>query len=143
MDVTWIHEHPPRWDAQKAAVLATARPGIFDFSAYREGDVLPGEWWRVEREEGVVVGYGWLEATWGDAEILLAVRADEQERGVGAFIISKLRGEAATLGLNYLYNVVPPTHPQPARLTAWLAKQGFHRHGESGVLRVPARGPVA
>jgi len=46
-------------------------------------------------------------------------------RGVGAFILERLEDEAAARGLNYIYNVVPATHPHGAWIRNWLATHGF------------------
>jgi hypothetical protein len=89
----WIHEDAPRWDDPKDAIVGGATEGVFDLGNYREGDVIPGEWWRVE-EGGKVLGYGWMDATWGEAEILLAVDPAQQKRGVGGFILTRVRAIA-------------------------------------------------
>jgi N-acetylglutamate synthase-like GNAT family acetyltransferase len=126
MSLRWIRETPPRWDGDKARIIGQAEAGIFD-SRYRrleEGEVLSALWWRVE-DEGAIVGYGWLDSNWGDAEILLAVDQARQHSGVGDFILHRLHDEAAWAGLNYLTNIVRPTHPRAAELTAWLGKRGF------------------
>jgi GNAT superfamily N-acetyltransferase len=136
MSLDWIRENPPYWDRHKAAILGAAPPGVFDFGAYREGDVLPGEWWRVE-EGGAVLGYGWMDCTWGDAEILLAVDAAQRGRGVGTFILDHLEREARARGLNYLYNEVRPTHPDPKGITRWLEKRKFKRSPGDRLLRRP------
>ena len=124
MDFEWIHESAPRWDGEKDRIIGGAAPGIFALDNYRAGDVIPGEWWRVA-ERGETLGYGWMDATWGDAEILLAVAPGARGRGVGGFILDHLEQEAARRGLNYLYNVVPETHPERERVTAWLRGRGF------------------
>lgn len=139
MSFKWIHESPARWDKKKAAVIGSAPAGVFDFSAYGEGDLLPGDWWRVERE-GSVVGYGWMDATWGDAEVLLAVSEDVRRHGVGTFIMDRLEEEAQIRGLNHLYNVVPSAHPEPEALRAWLEKRHFHPSEDGTVLRRVAGG---
>ena len=36
-----------------------------------------------------------------------------------------LEAEAAARGLNYIYNVVPASHPSPDWMTAWLTRRGF------------------
>jgi N-acetylglutamate synthase-like GNAT family acetyltransferase len=126
MTLRWIRETTPRWDADKARIIGDAEAGIFD-SRYRRleiGEVLPAAWWRVE-DAGAVVGYGWLDSNWGDAEILLAVEKSRRRGGVGEFILLRLHEEAAHAGLNYLTNIVRPTHPRAAELTRWLGKHGF------------------
>jgi N-acetylglutamate synthase-like GNAT family acetyltransferase len=112
------------WDAPKAAIVGGAPEGIFAIGRSNSGDVLPGEWWRVEDGSGVV-GYGWMEYTWGDAEILLAVAPERRDRGVGTFILDQLEQEAGARGLNYLYNVVRPTHPERQAVSDWLTSRGF------------------
>jgi GNAT superfamily N-acetyltransferase len=120
----WIHESPPRWDPTKAAILG-ASPAVFGGLLGRQvGDLISGEWWRVE-DDAAVVGYGWLDHTWGDAEILLAVAPAARQRGVGTFILDGLEREAAARGLNYMFNVVPKAHPDPKGFTRWLASRGF------------------
>jgi N-acetylglutamate synthase-like GNAT family acetyltransferase len=75
-----------------------------------------------------------MDTTWGDAEILLAVGGVARGKGVGSFILDRLEEEAALRGLNYLYNVVQPNHPDPEGITAWLTKRGF-AESEGGLLR--------
>jgi hypothetical protein len=43
----------------------------------------------------------------------------------GEFIVDHLEAEAAARGLNYIYNVVPVTNPDPGWITAWLTARGF------------------
>ncbi len=138
MNLEWIDENPPHWDENKTAIIGSAPPGVFDVRAYSEGDVMPGEWWRVE-ESGKVLGYGWLDTTWGDAEILLAVDAAQQGRGVGTFILDRLEREAAARGLNYLFNVVGPRHPDADGVTRWLEARGFAPSHEDRLLRRSVR----
>ncbi len=125
MALEWIHEDgPAHWDAEKRRVLGGVAVGVFDYSGYSEGDLVPGDWWRVE-EDGKTLGYGWMDVVWGDAEILLAVDSAARQRGVGTFILDQLERQARLQGLNYLFNVVPPEHPDVAGVTAWLSKRGF------------------
>ena len=130
-NLTWSHEPNPTWDADKQRVVGSAPPGALDLS-YADGAPLPGDWWVARTTDGAVVGYGWLDATWGgDAEILLAVDAGSQNQGVGSFVIGKLEDEAARRGLNYVYNTVRDTHPQRDDLHDWLAVRGY-RGSQSG-----------
>lgn len=141
MSHTWIHENPPRWDAAKKTIIGGAPDGIFTMPAFSDGDLLPGEWWRIEND-GQVVGYGWLDAVWGDAEILLAVAPDGRGRGVGTYILEQLEREASSRGLRYLYNVVRETHPDGDAVKAWLEKRRFEKAHDHDRLRrlVPAPG---
>ena len=83
-----------------------------------------------------MLGYGWMDCTWGDAEILLAVRAENGGRGVGTFILDRLEEEAATRGVNYLYNVVRPTHPERENVTRWLQGRRFEpSHDDDRLMR--------
>jgi N-acetylglutamate synthase-like GNAT family acetyltransferase len=120
----WLHEDDPRWDADRERVFATVPDGVFRPGARVPGERLESDWWRVERD-GRVVGYGWLDDVWGDAEILLAVEDGVRGRGVGRFALEHLEREAAARGLNYVVNVVRETHPQRAQVTAWFLAHGF------------------
>lgn len=133
MSLEWIHESPPRWDGDKARITGAAPTGVFDFGALRPSDAVPGEWWRVE-DGGAVVAYGWMDTVWGDAEMLLAVDPAHEGQGVGTFVIGQLEREAAARGLNYLFNVVRPGHPEGERVTAWLQRRGFELSSD-GLLR--------
>lgn len=124
MSFDWIHENPSYWDNRKARVVGGAPAGIFELGDPATGDVMPGEWWRLE-EDGTVLGYGWMDTTWGDAEILLAVGDDGRRKGAGTFILDQLEVEAKARGLNYLFNVVRPGHPDRDGITAWLQARGF------------------
>jgi GNAT superfamily N-acetyltransferase len=123
-DLSWVHEPSPTWDADKRRVIGSAPAGVFDL-AYPDGAALPGDWWACT-SDGAVVGYGWLDATWGgDAEILLAVDASARAQGVGSFVLQRLEDEAAKRGLNYVYNTVRATHPDRDELHDWLSVRGF------------------
>jgi GNAT superfamily N-acetyltransferase len=133
--LTWTRERAAVWDEGKRTVVGEAPAGIFD-ARYRElpaGAPVPGEWWRIE-EDGRLVGYGWLEVVWGDAEVLFAVAPAARRKGVGAFAVERLAEEARARGLRYMYNTVRPTHPDAAGLTAFLVKRGF-KASEDGALR--------
>ena len=78
-----------------------------------------------------MLGYGWMDVVWGDAEVLLAVARDQRGRGVGSFVMEQLEREAFKRGLRYVTNVVRPTHPEKDRIVGWLEKRGF-ASGEDG-----------
>jgi N-acetylglutamate synthase-like GNAT family acetyltransferase len=122
--MTWVHEEDPRWDGDRERVFASIPEGVFRTASRSPGERLDSDWWRVERD-GRVVGYGWLDDVWGDAEILLAVEAGARDSGVGSFALRHLEEEAAARGLNYVVNVVRDTHPQRERVTAWFLAHGF------------------
>ncbi len=126
MDMQWIPENPPLWNADKVRIVGGAPAGVFDtrFQELDEGSQVPGEWWRVEAD-GHTVGYGWLELVWGDAEILLATDPEQRGKGVGSFALEKLAEEGARHGVNYVNNLIRPTHPDADALSAWLQKRGF------------------
>jgi GNAT superfamily N-acetyltransferase len=138
MSLEWIRENPSYWDPRKAEIIDKTPAGIFHFEDYQEGDILPGEWWRVE-DGGSVLGYGWMDTTWGDAEILLVVAPDGQNRGVGTFILDQLEKEARVEGLNYLYNEVRATHPDPEGITNWLRHRRFEPSHDDRLLRRSVR----
>lgn len=141
MSLTWITENPARWDGPKQSIVGAAPVGIFDsrFAELDEGDALPGAWWRVEKD-GEPIAFGWLDAVWGDAEITLAVADDARGAGVGTFALQQLEKEAKARGLNRLYNIVRPTHPDHDATTAWFTKRGFELREDGSLVReVPAR----
>ncbi len=131
-DLTWAHEPNPTWDTDKQRVVGGAPDGVFDLQ-HAAGSALPGDWWAARSASGEVVGYGWLDATWGgDAEILLAVDPAAQRQGVGSFVIARLESEAAIRGLNYVYNTVRDAHPQRDDLYDWLAVRGYRGSPSEG-----------
>ncbi len=137
MGLQWINESNPVWDEGKQRIVGKAPAGIFDrrYAELESDQLVPGGWWRAE-EDGRVVGYGWLDVVWGDAEILLATNPAAQKDGVGSFILEHLEGEGRARGLNYLYNVVRPTHPNAKEVTSWLEKRGFKASEDGSLLRV-------
>ena len=122
--LTWVKDDDPRWDADRERVFATVPEGVFRAEARTAGERLSSDWWRVQDGDRVV-GYGWLDDVWGDAEILLAVEEGARGSGVGAFALARLEEEAAARGLNYVMNVVRDTHPEAAAVTAWFQAHGF------------------
>lgn len=131
----WVAEpQPARWDEDKARIVGAEAQGVFrpQYAAAQLGDIIPGTWFRVE-SEGKVVGYGWMDLGWGNAEILVATRPEARGRGVGSFVLDRLRDEAESAGMKYVTNVVRQTHPEKDRVTQWLQKRGFAA-GEDGRL---------
>jgi GNAT superfamily N-acetyltransferase len=103
----------------------------------------PRRWRRVTDDDRIVVGYGWLDSEWGDARIALLVDRARRGAGIGNFILDRLEDEAAERGLNYIYNVVPDTHPDAARMRRWLTERGF-THGTGDLRRhVPSSKPAS
>ena len=135
MSLTW-HRDLPVWDADKKRVVGGTPPGVLDsrYAHIADGAQVPGNWFRVE-EDGAVVGYGWVDVVWGDAEILLATSPEAQKRGVGTFILDHLDEEARRMGLNYIYNMVRPTHPDAEAVTAFLVKRGFESKPDGRLTR--------
>jgi GNAT superfamily N-acetyltransferase len=142
MSLKWIRESPAHWDGDKARVVGGAKAGIFPkaYTQHREGEVLPSEWWHVE-DEGDIVAYGWMDVTWGDAEILLVVEPEARGKGVGTFILDHLEGEAWSRGIRYLYNVVPDRHPDHHAVKAWLESRRFNASEDGKLLRAVVRTP--
>jgi GNAT superfamily N-acetyltransferase len=139
--LTWVREDEPVWDADKVRVIGGAPEGAFALT-FEDGDQLPGDWWSVRDADGEVVGYGRLDTTWGgDAEILLAVAPDRQERGVGSFILGRLEQEAASRGINYVHNRIRE-HAQRDMVHDWLVVRGF-RGPVDGDLRKRVDAPTA
>ena len=123
-DLAWVREESPVWDADKTRVIGGAPEGAFVIP-FQAGDELPGDWWAARDPDGVVVGYGRLDTTWGgDAEILLAVAPDRQQAGVGSFILARLEDEAAARGINYIHNRIRD-HDQRDLVHDWLVVRGF------------------
>lgn len=140
MAYQWIAETPAKWDADKIRLIAEAPVGTFDsrFRQLKPGVIVPGEWWRAA-DAGRTLGYGWLDVSFGDAEILLVADPAARKQGVGAFILGKLEDEARVRGLNYLTNIVRPSHPQAKAVATWLEKKGFHGSDDGRLLRAVRR----
>ncbi|NUR05403.1 MAG: GNAT family N-acetyltransferase [Nocardioidaceae bacterium] len=135
MNLAWVPEAAPAWDADKQRVIGGAPAGTFVIP-FADGDPLPGEWWVVrDRDAGDrVVGYGRLDIGWGgDAEILLAVDPGCQQQGVGSFVLQQLEEEAAGRGINYVYNTIRE-HEGRELVHDWLVVRGF-RGAVDGDLR--------
>jgi N-acetylglutamate synthase-like GNAT family acetyltransferase len=131
--LSWEHEDDPRWDDDRDRVFAAVPDEVFPGLTRRPGEQLTSDWWRVRRD-GRVVGYGWLDDVWGDAEVLLAVDGAERRSGVGGFVLDRLEEEAAARGLNYVLNVVRETHPDRDGVAGWLHGRGYAA-AEDGRLR--------
>jgi N-acetylglutamate synthase-like GNAT family acetyltransferase len=133
MTLTWHREPLATWDADKQRIVGAMRD-VFAIAASPPGAVLPADWWRVE-QNGRVVGYGWMDYSWGDAEVLLAVDSSHRASGIGTFILDRLDEEAAARGLNYLYNVIPAAHSDKDGLRRWLQQRGFVGAADSDLFR--------
>ncbi len=130
----WVREDNPRWDADKDRLFGDVDLASVGLSRPAVGVAVADEWWQATDAAGVVVGYGWLDSEWGDAEITFMVAPAYRGAGVGDFIVGNLEREAGERGLNYIYNRVPASHPDAGWMTGWLAGHGFVDAG-SGELR--------
>ena len=121
----WAKEDAPRWDADKQRLFGPTELASVGMGEPAAGAPLADEWFRVTDDAGTVVGYGWLDAQWGDAQITFLVDPARRGSGIGEYIVDGLEREAAERGLNYVYNVVPDTHPDRGWMEAWLEDRGF------------------
>lgn len=133
-ELHWDREDTPRWDADKQRVFGPVELASVGLAAPAPGAVIADEWWRATDDSGTVLGYGWLDSEWGDAQISFLVVPAHRGRGVGEFVVGQLEREAAARGLNYVYNRVPDSHPDAAWMTAWLTGHGFAASAD-GTLR--------
>jgi GNAT superfamily N-acetyltransferase len=131
MGLRWTKENTPRWVTGKQQMFGPAELAAVGFAAPAPDEPMADEWWRVSDDDGTVVGYAWLDSEWGDAEITFLVDPARRGAGIGGFIVNQLEAEAAARGLNYIYNVVPRSHPDPVWMTGWLLGHGFgNGHGD-------------
>lgn len=72
MALSWIREDTPVWDAAKQSIVGGTPEGALSLAPLQAGELVPGEWFRVD-DDGAAVGFGWMDLTWGDAEVTLAV----------------------------------------------------------------------
>jgi ribosomal protein S18 acetylase RimI-like enzyme len=121
----WTREDSPRWDADKQRVFGPAEIAATGLTPPAAGAPVADEWWHVTDAAGTIVGYGWLDSEWGDAEVTFVVAPGRRGQRIGEFIVDHLEAEAAAQGLNYIYNVVPATNPDPDWVRAWLLARGF------------------
>lgn len=135
MTLAWIREYPPKWDSDKERIIGGMPRGVFEMGPYRSGDLLSGEWWRVQDEaDGHIVAYAWVNTLWGDAEMLVAVEPEGWGCGIGTFVVDHLEREMANRGVQYLYNSVGPAHPDRAGVIDWFTRRGFETSPD-GMLR--------
>jgi benzoate-CoA ligase family protein len=132
--LNWVREDAPRWDEDKDRLFGDVELVSVGLSRPQVGAAIADEWWKVSDAAGVVVGYGWLDSEWGDAEITFMVAPGYRGAAVGDFIVTNLEREVAERGLNYIYNTVPNTHPDRQWITRWLIGHGFTDTG-TGELR--------
>jgi GNAT superfamily N-acetyltransferase len=130
----WVKEDVPHWDADKRRLFDDAALRSVGMDRPADDTSLADEWWRAVADDGTVVGYGWLDSEWGDAQITFFVDPAHRGEGVGVFVLDRLEDEARKRGLNYIYNVVPDTHPDRAWMTGWLEQHGL-RESSQGDLR--------
>lgn len=132
--LTWEREARPVWDAEKASIAASAPDGALTLD-FADGAELPGDWF-VAKDGQSVVGFGFLDTTWGgDAEITLVVDAQHQGRGVGTFVMDHLEQEAGARGINYVHNTVRDTHPERDDVHDWLLVRGYKGNEGDASLR--------
>ncbi len=128
----WVKEDLPRWDADKQRMFDDIALLSVGMDRPAQGASLADEWWHVVGDDGAIAGYGWLDSEWGDAQITFFVDRARRGDGIGEFVLDHLEDEARKRGLNYIYNVVPATHPDRPWMTGWLQSHGLEEsaHGD-------------
>ena len=135
----WTKEDTPRWDAAKQRLFGPEELAATGMVAPGPGSPIADEWWHVTADDGGSSPPASSERRRSrrrDARDHRERHRDEdftdnelgrdrRGAGVGGFIVDRLEEEAAGRGLNYIYNVVPPTHPDPSWMTRWLSSHGF------------------
>ncbi len=129
MAFAWTKEDSPRWDVHKRRIFGPAEVAAVGLTPPADDAAIADEWWRATDESSEVVGYGWLDSEWGDAQISFLVAPGARGAGIGEFIVDRLEDEARSRGLNYIYNVVPGEHPDREWMTNWLIEKGFRDSG--------------
>jgi GNAT superfamily N-acetyltransferase len=122
MELIWLREQAPVWDAGKAAVFIADQCG--QFSATATGVPLANDWWRVQ-SGSETVAYCRMDCTWGDIEFLIVVRPGSRGKGVGSFALRQLEAESASRGVNYLRTAPPLAAADHIRARRWLLAHGF------------------
>jgi GNAT superfamily N-acetyltransferase len=135
MTFAWEKEHRPRWDADKNQVFGDEELAAVGLTRPVQDAFIPDEWWRATDDDGHLVGYGWLDSEWGNARISFLVAPTARGQGAGDYILERLEEEAAARGLNYIYNVVPNTHPDRPWMTNWLSLHGFYQSPQGDLCR--------
>lgn len=143
MTLHWTKQDAPRWDAAKQRLFGDTELAAVGLDRPADDAPLADEWWQVTDDDATVLGYGWLDSEWGDAQITFVVDPARRGAGVGDFILDRLEQEAAARGLNYIYNVVPAGHPDPSWMTHWLTLHGFFPGTGDLRRQVRARTPSA
>ncbi len=141
MSLGWQKDDDPHWDADRQRLFGATELASVGMERPEDGAAIADEWWRVTDSEELL-GYGWLDSEWGDAQISFLVAPAHRGAGVGAFALDRLEDEARRRGLNYIYNVVPAGHPDPTWMTHWLSMHGFRDSGR-GELRRQVRAAAA
>lgn len=134
MPRAWVKEQPSHWDADKERIIGAEPDGTFPLKNPNPGELMPGEWWRVE-QDGKTVGYGRLDVSWGDGQVLVAVGRNHRGEGLGAYILDRLQEEAAERGLHRIYNRIRKKHPEREWIGDWLRAQGFERDDDDTLRR--------
>ena len=83
----WIREDTPRWDADKQRLFGPAEIAATALTPPGPGAPVADAWWHVTDAAGAVVGYGWLDSEWGDAEVTFLVDPARRGEGIGEFIV--------------------------------------------------------
>ncbi len=131
----WLKEDAPAWDTQKDHLFGAAEIAAVGIDRPQPDESIADEWWRVVDASAAVVAYGWLDSEWGDARISFVVAAGHRGQGIGEFVIDHLEDEAFARGLNYIYNVIPASHPNPSWIRHWLIVRGFSVDPEGNLRR--------
>src|SRR5260370_5607005 len=125
MGCTWTKESRPRWDADKQAAFDTVALASVGMKAPTSDTAIADEWWRVADDVGNLIGYGWLDSGWGDAQIAFFVTPRARGNGAGGVILNRLRAGAAARGLDYIFNLLPAGHPHPPWEDLLLTQPGL------------------
>ena len=130
-----MKEDVPHWDADKQRLFDDAALRSVGMDPSRDGARSPtngGGWSPTTARSSATAG---STASGGTRRSRSSSIPAHRGEGIGAFVLDRLEDEAHKRGLNYIYNVVPDTHPDRAWMTGWLEQHGLHESSQGDLRR--------
>lgn len=121
----FIQDTEAKWNDEKKVIFDEVESGTFDFYEVALNAPLPFEWWKIIDDNGITMGFGWINFEENDFEISFVVKNEFRKNSVGSIIVKELEELAIQRGVSHVLAIVKSSNPNSSKMIKWLYERDY------------------